>query len=309
MLVGAISKLAPRLSGAIACVLLLGCEQPRKSASPPPSSEPVLTPATDQLVFHDNMDAYTSAATMWSDASSTPRMVQADVSPLPNPDPADQLITPGRGGTGTALRIVYAGIYQEAHAWDTHNAPYTGDLVTTVIQYYGRVTTSAPIPASNLRVKWLEGWHQRAVGGRVQWNTADRPLLYSPDSWWQVYDLTSTTSGATSGQGTQPIPPSLNTIADGQWHRFTHTYRPNSAPGAQDGFVQMWVDGIKIIQISAATIGVTPPGGYKPWCDGTDVDAIAVRAGIEHLAFGAVLTTTVPSFTMDIDDLTLWTRP
>src|SRR2546427_7815328 len=74
------------------------------------------------------MDAYTSAATMWSDASSTPRMVQADVSPLPNPDPADQLITPGRGGTGTALRIVYAGIYQEAHAWDTHNAPYTGDL-------------------------------------------------------------------------------------------------------------------------------------------------------------------------------------
>ena len=44
-------------------------------------------------------------------------------------------------------------------------------------------------------------------------------------------------------------------------------------------------------------------------CDGTDVNAIAVRADIEHLALGAVLTSTVPSWTKDIDDLTLWTRP
>src|SRR5256712_27629 len=211
MLIGAISTLAPRLSGAIACVLLLGCEQPRKSASPPPSSEPVFTPATDQLVFQDNMDAYTSAAALYTGTVPNQHVIQATVGGgIPNPDPADQLITPGRGGTGTALRIAYAGIYQEGHAWDTYNAPYTGDLVTTFIQYYARVTTSAPIPASNLRVKWLEGWHQGAVGGRVQWNTADRPLVYSPDTWWQLYDLTYTTSGATSGQGTQPIAPSLN---------------------------------------------------------------------------------------------------
>src|SRR2546428_7837430 len=307
MLIGAISTLAPRLSGAIACVLLLGCEQPRKSASLRPSSEPVFTPATDQLLLQDNMDADTSAAALYTGIVPNQHVTQANVG-LPNADPADQLITPGRGGTGTALRIAYAGTYQEGHAWDTYNAPYTGDLVTTFIQYYGRVTMSAPL-SGGLNVKWLEGWHQGAVGGRVQWNTHDRPLLISFETWWQVYDLTSTSSGNTSGQGTQPIAPSLNTIADGQWHRFSHTYLPNSAPGARDGFVQMWVDGIKIIDVSAATIGVTPPGGYKPWCDGTDVDVIAVRAGIQHLAFVAVRSTTVSPFTIDIDDLTQWTRP
>src|SRR2546428_1996748 len=205
MLIGAISTLAPRLSGAIACVLLLGCEQPRKSASLPPSSEPVFTPATDQLLLQDNMDAYTSAAALYTGIVPNQHVIQANVG-LPNADPADQLITPGRGGTGTALRIAYAGTYQEGHAWDTYSTAYTGDLVTTFIQNYARVITSAPIPASNLRVKWLIAWHQGAVGGRVQWNTGDRPLVYSPDSCWQGYDLTSTSSGSTSNPGPQPSP-------------------------------------------------------------------------------------------------------
>ena len=99
MLVGAISTLAARLSGAIACALMLGCEQPRKSASPPPSSEPVFTPATDQLVFQDNMDAYTSAAALYTGTVPNQHVIQATVGGgIPNPDPADQLITPGRGG-------------------------------------------------------------------------------------------------------------------------------------------------------------------------------------------------------------------
>jgi hypothetical protein len=68
----------------------------------------------------------------------------------------------------------------------------------------------------------------------------------------------------------------------------------------------MWVDGVKIIDISAATIGVTPPGGSKPWCLADDVDALAVNDGIHELWWGSTQTLRSAAWTYDVDDLIWW---
>jgi hypothetical protein len=155
-----------------------------------------------------------------------------------------------------------------------------------------------------LAVKWFEAWHNSGKD-RVQWNTHDHlpcPTTGGHNTWWQVYDQ----SRETNCQGNQPVSPFFDQVADGQWHRFTYQYRPNTSAGSRDGIARMWIDGVKIIDISAATIGVTPPGGLKPWCDAKDVDSLAVNDGISYLFFGSTETTTAPAWTYDIDDLQWW---
>jgi hypothetical protein len=68
----------------------------------------------------------------------------------------------------------------------------------------------------------------------------------------------------------------------------------------------MWIDGTKVIDVSAATIGVTPPGGEKPWCLADDVDALAINEGVVNLRFGGPQTTNPPDWTYDVDDLVWW---
>jgi hypothetical protein len=68
----------------------------------------------------------------------------------------------------------------------------------------------------------------------------------------------------------------------------------------------MWIDGIKVIDISASAVGVTPPGGAKTWCEVDDIDALAVANGILYVRFGSTQTTTTPAWTYDIDDFVWW---
>jgi hypothetical protein len=140
-------------------------------------------------------------------------------------------------------------------------------------------------------------------GGRIQFNTHDRsPCPVGTHARvWEVYDLAQT-----GCQGNQPVGPYPLDLVDGQWHRYTYLFKPNSATGARDGRALMWVDGTLIIDIEKSAIGVTPPAGEKPWCQADDVDGLST-AGFVQVNFGGPLTTdtTKPS-TYDIDDFALW---
>jgi hypothetical protein len=271
-------------------------------SDPPPSGEPVYSPGVSTLVFQDNMDEYTDVVAMGAVSSSTTPRITPHPSPITNSEPVksgSQLIT-GRGGTGKALRLAYSGANQEEQQFITLNMPSTADLTTHYLQYWARVSTSAA--SSVIPVKWFELWHTSGRD-RIQFNTHDPlPCTGTYRTYWQVYDQ----SRETTCQGNQPVGPYFATIADGQWHRFTYSYRPNSAAGARDGFARMWVDGVKIIDVSAATIGVTPPGGTKPWCLADDVDALAVNDGIHELWWGSTQTLPSSAWTYDIDDLIWW---
>jgi hypothetical protein len=185
----------------------------------------------------------------------------------------------------------------------TMNTAQQPTLATHYLSYWARVSANGSV-SRPLAVKWFEIWHQKT--DRMQWNTHDHlPWTggSSTRTYWQVYDQ----GHATSQQAAQPVGPYFGDLAnDGQWHRFTYAYRPQSASGARDGFARMWVDGTKVIDISAATINVTPPGGSKPWCLADDVDKIAVNDGIEYARWGSTQTTSSPAWTYDIDDFVWW---
>ena len=68
----------------------------------------------------------------------------------------------------------------------------------------------------------------------------------------------------------------------------------------------MWIDGVKIIDISMAAVGVTPPGGHKPWSELDDLDALATADGISTLWWGGTQTDPTPPWTLDIDDFIWW---
>ena len=272
---------------------------------PPAPGEPTYSSTTGTMVYQDNMESYSTATAMGSTALSGARIVPVP-SPYTNSIPVEtnhnEVISTGR--TGKALRMIYTGEYQWGSDFATVLTTPQADTATHYFQYWARVTFAAPL-TSPLSVKWFMAWHRQL--DRIQWNThwpARAHTQATRSTIWQVYDQ----GRETSGQGDQPVGPYFDQVTDAQWHRYTYAYRVNSAPGRRDGFARMWVDGVKMIDISAATIDVTPPGGTKPWCLAEDVDALAVNEGIAAIRWGAPQTTTSPAWTYDVDDVLWWVK-
>lgn len=271
---------------------------------PPPPGEPTYNATTQTLVVRDSMDEYVSPHAMWLSSTSAIQFRQTDF----GEDVDSATLITGRNGTGKALRLVYSGVYQDAHSWTLRNGPQLPDTTTHYFSYWARVTLSAPIPVSALPVKWFMAWH--AVN-RVEWDTHDylpcnvypaSSLTGPPHTFWQVYD-----NGPSACQGNQPIGPYPDDVFNGQWHRFAYQYRPNTSAGSRDGIARMWVDGAKIVDISRAACGTTPGGGYKVWCSVDDIDALNTKAIVGYLQFGANLTKDAGGpFTIDIDDFSWW---
>jgi hypothetical protein len=277
------------------------------------TTEPVYQPGVSNLVMQDNMESYTTATAMGAVVlPAGPRLV-----PIPSPNQTggavsvtqNQVITPGRDGTGQAVRLGQPGVAQLGAQWTTAQTPaVTNNLATHYIQYWARV--NAPGLNNALAIKWFEAWHRisGATGGRVQFSTHDHlPCVQSvaQTTYWQLYD-----NGVnTTCQATQPIGPFFSTINDNQWHRFTYSYRAHTSAVSRDGFARMWIDGTLIIDVSQPMCGVTPPNGEKPWCALDDLDALGVNDGIGFLIFGGTQTTATVPWTLDMDDLLWWWAP
>ncbi len=283
---------------AVLVALLASCGADPVGPSAPANQAPSYSPAADILVYADSMEAYADPTSMLARANAD----TAGWAPGFGVDAGLQLVRPGYGGTGQALREAYSGAYQGSEDWDLRNVPATPDTATQFFQYEGRVTLQAPLGSSVLAVKWFMAFH--ADGTRVQWNTHDHlpctAQAPGESGYWQVYD-----QAETSCQGNQPVGPYPDQVFDGQWHRFTYEYRPNTSPGSRDGIARMWIDDTKVIDISASAVGVTPPGGYKPWCQWDDVDALSTH-GVVLLRWASTQTTATPPYTIDMDDFLWW---
>ena len=261
------------------------------------ATEPVFEPGTGALIYADSIDNYSSTSAMWADVGSSMRIRQG----FSEDADALSLLAPGRGGFGKALRMRYAGL-GAAHDWDVVNAPVLPDSTTHFLQFSGRFTISALTGV--LAIKFFEAYHRDY--SRVQWNTHDH--LPCPTqargigTYFQVIDR-----DVTNCQGNQAVGPyAQDVIVDHQWHRYTFQFKANTSRGSRDGIARMWIDGIKVIDISASAVGVTPPGGYKTWCDVDDIDALSTQ-GIEYIRWGGQLSTEPGSpFTLDIDDFVWW---
>jgi len=157
-----------------------------------------------------------------------------------------------RGGSGHAIRLVYLQ-GPDRLLWKTN--PGEQQLVLA-----GQRADCTTVLVPDLQERW-SGWQSRlrqhrrghevggvladgAVGSDAVW--ADRREC----DHGSVVDLHA--GGSSLIMGYQPVGPYWNQLNNNEWHRATYLLQPASAPGAADGIARMWVDGTKIVDISAA---------------------------------------------------------
>lgn len=126
-------------------------------------------------------------------------------------------------------------------------------------------------------IKWLHFLLWNVNGGaQPQLSTHNHlpaPVLGSAEAtYWQaiVNGFTDGPNGS-GNQATQPLGPYLRTLK-GSWARFTASYKPHASAGNKNGHLRMWINGVKVVDLSQAAVGVTPDGGEKTFCTQVHVD-------------------------------------
>jgi uncharacterized protein YjdB len=273
---------------------------------PPPGGEPVFNaPGGDVMVFGTDMEAYTSPAQMDAIPGPSIHGFYDALSPC-----CYFVIAPGHGSL-TAIRLVYDSGPQR-NLWKTNPENsnwYAPANAAIVVQYWFRISKnggpggSPGYGSTAVGMKWVEFWRMgqsdRTQFGPTAGNATTGPL-------WSLH-----AGGSSLIMGYQPVGPYWNQLNNNQWHRATYLLQPASAPGATDGVARMWVDGTKIVDISAAAAGITPPGGTKVWCTMAEVAQLdTYQTGTINL--GEYMNgrlgdgvTDLP-MTLDFDDFAWW---
>lgn len=222
---------------------------------PPGAGEPTYNAAVDQMVIQDNFDAFATIDARHAELlrlrstqgnNHTPFV--SDNRQTDNPGAGFQsthlVVSPGRGGAGRALRSVYPAVAgNTASTWITWPAAqkYPIDTSVVVFEVYFRVASvgwEINFPGG----KWFEFWHPGNT-------TRTQVALEGGNERWHV-NPASQGNFAYQPQGT----PRWQVFNQGNWHRMLIMYRPANVTGDQRGIVRMWIDGQKIIDMSASGI-------------------------------------------------------
>ena len=225
-------------------------------------------------------------------------------------DGAYQIVSPGHGGSGQALRNHFVldntGAQTNAYAWtapSTHLS-YSGTLIVQW-WFYG----SSRGPGWYNYGKWMELVYNQPTYNRIQLGVGINGSKGSHGTWaWNP--------GSAGEFGDQPVGPyPEDVMKDGQWHRMTIAYRPNTtggSPSSRDGFARAWLDGTKIVDLSASAAGVTPPGGTNAWCTLAEVDALGAGPTVQiiYVTWPRIQNSSdFGAYDMDFDDLKIWAIP
>lgn len=207
--------------------------------------------------------------------------------------------TPFAGGKAV-VNFYPTSASQHGPAWVVLNG---GDHLATKTHYFRGYITAAGTCTGTISVKWAQVALTGEGGGAYpQWNTHDLApytgtITGDPHTIWQVYNngYEDNVGDYPTGddQGCQPIGPFFEDLFN-SWHRFTFAYKCHESAGNKNGFQRMWIDGTKVIDVSAATAGVTPTGGSKQWCTQAQVDNMHVNKVVDpvtSLWLGRTVTT------------------
>jgi len=261
------------------------------------------------MLLQDNIDRYTNPHDVGNWRGCYLRPYYPDLSPA-----SYAIISPGRGDSGRAIRLVYLR-GQERLLWKTNPENtkwYTPASAAIVVQYWFRISKNGGPGGSPgyghtaVGMKWVEFWRlgesDRTQFGPTAGNATTGPL-------WSLHS-----GGSGLIMGYQPVGPYWNQVNDAQWHRATYLLQPASASGATDGVARMWLDGTKIVDVSAAAAGITPPGGTKVWCTLAEVAQLdTYQTGMVNLGefMNGQLGDGVTDLPMalDFDDFAWWKLP
>lgn len=257
----------------------------------PSSDEPSYSPGSDALILSDSFDSYANFAA--AEANYSVGVHHEFCS----------LISPGRGGSGKAVRLSY-GIGQgedilfgtegqELGDWSAE--PYTHFLFSTWLRF-----SSGADPADHDEngVKGFMFWcddhtrYEAACNQLVQTGATRCFKFFNPNNAQSGLNVWKTVDGKA---------PLMSTYADGNWHRATFDIHCGAIPAGQRG-IRIWVDGTKIyddVGVDVITGQTEENKGY------TYSRPIAYWA-----FFGNFINSTAKStaFTLDFDDWIAWTN-
>lgn len=159
------------------------------------------------------------------------------------------------------------------------------------------------------------------TGGLVQFSTQRGTLPYvgpptETSMPWQAYPsgYTDEVDAYPDGhdQGTQPIGPYLEELFNTGKHLFRWGVRGHSAPAVYDGEMYIDIDEVRVLHVSADTVGVIPTNGYKQWCGVRIMEQIPVGLrATEGWRFGGTqYVTNQPEwkFKVNIDSVKWWAK-
>ena len=276
-----------------------------------PSGEPILNVSGgDAVIYQDNMDQYTTPHDMDSWPGYSLHPFYPDLYPNNY-----AVITSAHGSGGRALRLVYDKGNGDRFIWKTNpenlSTWYAPGNSAFVLQYWFRISKNGGpgggpgYGSTAVGMKWMELWNV-GTNARTQFSVTAGNATTGP--LWHV-------NPASRGPvGYQPVGPYWNQLNNNQWHRVTYLYQPASSAGATDGVARMWVDGTKIVDVSAAAAGITPPGGTKVWCTMAEVAQLdTYQTGMinlgEYMNGGLGDGVTDLPMTLDFDDFVWWKLP
>src|SRR5258706_3143563 len=272
--------------------------------APPPvvGQEPI--PGLVPAILVDNFDTYLAPQNYVESNKWWPWLVPSE--PL-----SAYGVVVGRGGVGKALQLNYTS-GAERHLWITHPESHVWNSLpsaTIAMPNWFRIHKNG-IPGGSpgygstaVGMKGFELWRQdssdRSQFGPTAGNSITGPL-------WHFHP-----AGSGNLTGFQPVGPYWNQLNDAQWHRATYLVKPSVVRGDLVGIARMWIDGQKIVDVSASSIGIIPSGGTKVWCTDAEVRSLdTAQIGRLHLGeyMNGVLgdgVTDLP-MTLEFDDFVWW---
>jgi hypothetical protein len=229
--------------------------------------------------------------------------------PAPGTFPRVALITPGqRGGTSTDLQLQY-GLNAANQAIDMDARPRDPYTLGK-----GSVGEYSPLNAKLAFQFWFKITAYTSMGGGAGWKFFE---MWTPDgtnrsqlSFLTQVDPNATMSlnyNSTGAVGLTPFGASydLPTINDSTYHRLTLLMKAQTG-SLGDGYTKVWIDGTKMIDISAAAIGVTPSGGSKVWCTAAEVALVQTQGCGAKVLVGDVLNASGGNLFCTVSPLRAW---
>jgi uncharacterized repeat protein (TIGR01451 family) len=264
---------------------------------------PTFDPARDVMLVEDNFESWTGFRR--TSVSSPKLVVYRDSAIGSGNPPATVALVPGRGSSGQAVQITYPtqiGTAQARHYVGTYGIS-TPAAVSTFQEVWIRVSPGASVIGTS--PKWIQHYHPDLEGtSRIQissfrFGSSDPSLAGLPGRSDGGFDYFHVNSLANS-LGLARNGPRWNDVNDGAWHRYTTEVRSHSAQGAGDGVARLWIDGILVVDLSAAGI-VAERSGYA------ELNQLAYNVPITDIHLGELLFLgSTPTWSMDIDDFKRW---
>ena len=295
-------------------------------------SEPSYNPATDALIDNESFDAFSSYASEGGnelrDKYPTGRVTwpSGDFT-FPHPDAETDgivtLVSPGRGGSGKALRLKYGGADggSDILVGTEGRLGSIGGLDGTLPEVAGPYThiifqswfrTSVGADPSNFNDSSVKGFMLWNVNSD-RWEIRPTLLRYRftrwPDPRWGFdggYPENDFT-GHDHWKTADGFPELWSPYNDGNWHRFTWELYHDGDPSGRIG-TRVWLDGVLIFDnVDDVLTGNNPDG--IPWSD--DIRTYDLGHVSHWYVWGNYVDAEVAllsaQFTIDFDDWLAWT--